>query len=200
MNLLLCETPRSWVEAAALNEQLLLVDHANCEKKAASMALSFMFHPRLQRYEFQKRLSEIAREEIRHYEAVLRRIKDRGQSYVSIRAGRYARMLHQEIRAEDPARLVDSLLVAAMIEARSCERFVSLQSALSEATNDLYATLADAESRHRDQYLDLARGVAPDGEVENRLDRLRSLERTLIESPDAEFRFHSGPPKESATS
>ena len=194
MELLLCETPRSWVEAAAQNEGLLLVDHANCEKKAASMALSFMFHPRLQQYEFQKRLSEIAREEIRHYEAVLRRINVGGQNYVSIRAGRYARSLHQEVRSEDPARLLDSLLVAAIIEARSCERFDSLQGALSDATNGLYATLSDAESRHRDQYLDLARAVASDEDIEKRLDCLRPLERILIESPDSKFRFHSGPP------
>ena len=98
------------------------------------------------------------------------------------------------VRSQEPGRLVDTLLVGAIIEARSCERFAALVPVLDEQLADFYGSLLKSESRHFMDYLKLARKLAAPGEVEQRLPLLLQRERELIESTDQEFRFHSGVP------
>jgi tRNA-(ms[2]io[6]A)-hydroxylase len=191
-----CPTPAAWIEAAARPENLptLLIDHANCEKKAASTALQLMY--RYTEYpSLLHKLSRLAREELRHFEQVLAIIEKRGIAYPPLSAARYASSLREEVTRDEPGRLVDTLLVGAIIEARSCERFAALLPVLDEELARFYRSLLRSESRHFMDYLALARELRPQTDFDARLDCLLERERELIESEDREFRFHSGVPE-----
>jgi tRNA 2-(methylsulfanyl)-N6-isopentenyladenosine37 hydroxylase len=112
-------------------------------------------------------------------------------------ASRYAATLRQQVRTHEPARLVDTLLIGAIIEARSCERFATLAPELDAQLGGFYSSLLKSESRHFSDYLKLAVEVGSKVEVDGRLPVLLECERELIEAPDAEFRFHSGVPSTS---
>ena len=187
-----CDTPSAWLEAARSERGLLLVDHANCEKKAAGTALSLLYRY-VEHGDLLRRLSRLAREELRHFEQVLDAMRNAQVHYRYLAPGRYARTLRSLVRATEPARLIDTLLVGAIVEARSCERFEKLSHVFGGALGDLYRKLLASEARHASAYLDLARSL-DDGSTARRLDELLDRERELIESPDAVFRFHSGPP------
>lgn len=188
-----CATPRAWVDWALEHPETLLVDHANCEKKAASTALNLMYryvgHHRLL-----NKLSRLAREELRHFEQVIAIMQRRGIDYPQIGAARYAGELRRRVRTHEPGKLIDTLIIGAIIEARSCERFAALAPHLDEELAGFYTSLLKSESRHFLDYLKLARELGSPEEVEKRLEVFLALERELIESPDVEFRFHSGVP------
>lgn len=191
-------TPAAWVDWALDNIELLLIDHANCEKKAAATALSLMHryteHPRLLH-----KLSRLAREELRHFEQVVALMERRGIAYRAISASRYAGGLRTAVRGSEPGRLVDTLVVGAVIEARSCERFASLAPHLDPELGDFYRSLLKSESRHFRDYLGLATAHAGAEEVARRQQIFLALDAELVVSEDAEFRFHSGiPPEEYA--
>ena len=189
-----CATPTAWLEWALEHPQIMLVDHANCEKKAASTALNLMYRY-VDYHSLLNKMSKLAREELRHFEQVIAIMKKRGIDYPQIGASRYAGGLRELVRKEEPGRLVDTLLVGAIIEARSCERFAALAPHLDEELAQFYTSLLKSESRHFADYLKLAEKVATVEEVEERLALLLSREQELIESPDTEFRFHSGVPE-----
>lgn len=186
-----CRTPRRWIENALANQDLMLIDHAHCEKKAASTALSLMYRY-VDNTDLLNRMSRLAREELRHFEQVLAIMKKRGVDYGHLSPARYAAGLRQEVRTEDPGRLVDVLIVGAIIEARSCERFAALAPQLDDKLADFYNSLLKSEARHYQDYLALAE-QANGGPVDDRVEVFLALERKLIEEPDQEFRFHSGP-------
>ncbi|MFZ5723416.1 MAG: tRNA-(ms[2]io[6]A)-hydroxylase [Pseudomonadota bacterium] len=189
-----CPTPAAWLDAAARQLELLLIDHANCEKKAASTALNLLFR-HVDRPELLATLSQLAREELLHFEQVVALMQERGIVYRQIGAGRYAAELRRHVRAEEPGRLVDTLIVGAFIEARSCERFAALAPRLDDGLARYYRFLLRSEERHYADYLELARRYAGDPEAfAARVAFFREAERALIESPDPEFRFHSGVP------
>ncbi|MDA8961885.1 tRNA isopentenyl-2-thiomethyl-A-37 hydroxylase MiaE [Congregibacter sp.] len=195
-NFLLCDTPQAWIEAASAEENLhtLLIDHANCEKKAASTALQLMYryveHPSLLH-----KLSRLAREELRHFEQVLAMIEKRGMAYPQLSAARYAAGLRDKVDKNEPYRLLDTLLVGAIIEARSCERFAAVLPVLDDELTRFYGSLLRSESRHFMDYLSLARELLPSADIDARLRPLLEAERALIQSEDPEFRFHSGVPQ-----
>ncbi len=192
---LVCETPSAWVEWALQNPEILLIDHANCEKKAASTALNLMYRY-VDYHKLLTKLSRLAREELRHFEQVIAIMKKRGVSYPQITASRYAGSLRKAVRTHEPGRLVDTLLIGAIIEARSCERFAALAPHLDEELRDFYGSLLKSESRHFMDYLKLAVQICEQDEVAQRLEILLEKERELIESVDEEFRFHSGIPSD----
>ena len=191
---LLCATPGAWVDWALQHPDILLIDHANCEKKAASTALNLMYRY-VEHHQLLLKLSRLAREELRHFEQVIALMKSRGIEYEQIAAARYAGELRKQARSHEPARLIDTLLIGAIIEARSCERFAVLAPHLDEELQEFYLSLLKSESRHFKDYLKLALDMAGDAEVAERLELLKREEARLIESPDVEFRFHSGVPK-----
>lgn len=191
---LLCPTPQRWVEWATQNPNLLLVDHANCEKKAASTALNLMYRY-VEHHKLLQQLSRLAREELRHFEQVIAIMKARGVEYSQLTASRYAGSLRQQARTREPGRLIDTLLIGAIIEARSCERFAVLAPVLDPTLGSFYLSLLESEARHYTEYLKLAQEVASREEIDARLVDLLKYERTLIEEPDTEFRFHSGVPQ-----
>jgi tRNA-(ms[2]io[6]A)-hydroxylase len=186
-----CRTPQQWIDNALANQDLMLIDHAHCEKKAASTALSLMYRY-VDNTNLLNKMSRLAREELRHFEQVLAIMNRRGVDYCHLTPARYAAGLRQEVRTEDPGRLVDVLIVGAIIEARSCERFAALAPFLDEKLADFYTSLLKSEARHYQDYLSLAEQAAG-GPIEARVGEFLALEKALIEEPDTEFRFHSGP-------
>ena len=190
-----CETPDSLVREALQpdHEATLLIDHANCEKKAAATALSLM-HRYVERAELLDKMSRLAREELRHFEQVLKLMRSRKIDYAPLTASRYAQGLHKGVRKQEPGRLVDTLIVGALIEARSCERFARLAPYLAPELKAFYESLLKSEARHFNDYLTLAKPLCDAQMFEKRLAYFRGLEADLVQSPDAEFRFHSGPP------
>jgi tRNA-(ms[2]io[6]A)-hydroxylase len=185
-------TPRAWVEAAAAHLPELLVDHANCEKKAASSAMALIFaYP--EDTPLVLALSRLAREELRHFEQVHRAMRELGIAGVRQRPGRYAHELRRALRTTHPERKLDLLLAAALIEARSAERFALLAGELPAPLGALYTQLAHSEARHFALYVHFARQRAP-GEWQARLAELAAREARLATAPDGELRFHSGPP------
>lgn len=186
-----CRTPDRWIENALVNQDLLLIDHAHCEKKAASTALSLMYRY-VENTELLNKMSRLAREELRHFEQVLAIMTKRGVAYTHLTPARYAAGMREAVRKDDPGRLVDVLIVGAIIEARSCERFAALAPHLDEKLSEFYISLLKSEARHYQDYLALA-VQANGGPVDERVAEFMAIEQRLIEEPDSEFRFHSGP-------
>ncbi|MEB5928632.1 MiaE family protein [Acinetobacter schindleri] len=199
-----CETPKAWLDEALQNLEILMQDHANCEKKAASTAMNLMF-----RYSFfvdlQVKLAQLVREEMLHYEQVLEFMNKLGQQWTGLSAGRYAGGLRKEIRTYEPEALIDVLVIGAFVEARSCERFYALAPYVDEELGRYYRYLLKSESRHFEDYLALAMDVAktaklknPKEDIQARIEHIREVEKNLILSPDEMFRFHSGVPVKAA--
>ena len=189
-----CVTPDAWVRAALADQEILLIDHKNCEFKAASTALSLM--AKYSTYvDLLNAMSRLAREELVHHEQVLRIMKKRRIEPRPVSASRYASGLRKQVRNHEPQKLVDTLVVGAFIEARSCERFEALVPHLDEELGKFYGGLLKSEARHFQGYLKLAYQYGEASDVERTIERVRATERELIESPDQEFRFHSGVPQ-----
>jgi tRNA-(ms[2]io[6]A)-hydroxylase len=190
---LLAPTPQRWFEAASARWRELLVDHANCEKKAASTALSFMF-TYAEDMQLAERLSRLAREELRHFEQVQKYMRELQVPFARVSPSRYAEGLRRLVRNSEPKRLLDLLLCGALIEARSCERFVGLAPKLAGVLGEFYGGLAHSEARHHSLYLRLAEQRAGSMDWSRRLHEIAEVEAELATSPDSQFRFHSGEP------
>ena len=183
-------TPDAWVRQALAHPEELLIDHANCEKKAASTALNLMFRY-IDKPELLQKMSRLAREELRHFEQVIALMSKRGVAYRGLSASHYAQRLREHVRTVEPGRLVDTLIVGAFIEARSCERFAKLALHLDAELGDFYRSLLKSEARHYQDYLKLARDYA-DEPIDERIAFFAAIEAQAIIEDDAEFRFHSG--------
>ncbi|MDP9010852.1 MAG: tRNA-(ms[2]io[6]A)-hydroxylase [Pseudomonadota bacterium] len=193
--LLRVPTPASWIAQACALPDILLIDHANCEKKAASTALSLMF-AYAEDLELAGRMSRLAREELRHYEQVAKMIGVLKMVPQRLAPGRYAAGMRRLVAASEPQREVDLMICGAFIEARSCERFAALGESIDAPLRDFFRGLHEAEARHYKVYLALAERAAARAGVnlEQRIALFAALEAQLITSPDTVFRFHSGPP------
>jgi len=186
-----CETPAKWVENALENQGDMLLDHAHCEKKAAMTALNL-----INRYpqdgDLLMKMSRLAREELRHFEQVMKFIKKRKLRYTHLSASRYAAGLRDHVRKQEPGKIADLLIIGAFIEARSCERFAKIAPLLEEELGDFYLSLLKSESRHYQDYLKLASNYAKK-DLDERVAFFKEKENELIVAPDTVFRFHSGP-------
>lgn len=189
------KTPDEWIHEAGERLPELLLDHANCELKAASTALGFIYrYP--ERAALARRMSRLAREELRHFEQVRKIMEEMSIPFEHMSASRYAGSLRDAVRKNEPERLLDLLLVGALIEARSCERFAALIPHLPDKLGKFYAGLLESEARHFERYLEFAKSELQLDEAarKQRLDELKALEAKLITTPDEHFRFHSGVP------
>jgi tRNA 2-(methylsulfanyl)-N6-isopentenyladenosine37 hydroxylase len=193
--LLRVPTPAVWLAEACAHPDVLLIDHANCEKKAASTALALMF-AYAEDLHLADKMSRLAREELRHYEQVAKLINSLKVVPRRLAPGRYAERLRRLVSHSEPQREIDLMICGAFIESRSCERFAALSAAIGAPIGDLFQGLHAAEARHFKVYLDLAKRAAERADLEwqTRLDEFGALEAQLITSPDPVFRFHSGPP------
>lgn len=200
MNLLLapindflqCETPIEWVDEALKQQELMLIDHCNCEKKAANTALTLIYKY-TEKHDLLMKMSKLAREELRHFEQVLIIMKRRQIEYKEISASRYAAKLFKNARKDADGALVDRLIIGAYIEARSCERFAKIAPLLDTELCQFYRSLLKSESRHFSDYLGLAASYSHES-ITTRVEKFGLLEAELITSKDDEFRFHSGIP------
>ncbi|MHC5210204.1 MAG: tRNA isopentenyl-2-thiomethyl-A-37 hydroxylase MiaE [Planctomycetota bacterium] len=189
-------TPAAWADAVATDLPALLSDHAHLELKAAASALALL-RRHGDRPALPERIAALVREEVEHGQRVLRELARRGEALRPDRPSPYLRGLLTAAGA--PRRRADgyvpTLLVAALVELRSHERFERLLEcpALAELS-PLYRPLAEAESRHGELFLDLAREAAPEVEVQERLDALAGAEAELIAGLPFAHRIHSGPP------
>jgi len=188
-------TPAAWLDEASRRIPEMLLDHANCELKAASTALGFLYrYP--DRQALAQRMSRLAREELRHFEQVRAIMEDMDIAFERLSASRYAGSLRDAARTEEPGKLLDLLLIGALIEARSCERFAMIAPRLPERLGRFYSGLLASEARHFEHYIAFAQSECNVGEdeISARLLELKAIEAGLITDPDPEFRFHSGTP------
>ncbi|AAU27632.1 TPA: tRNA-(ms[2]io[6]A)-hydroxylase [Legionella pneumophila] len=187
------KTPEAWLNHAAANIPLLLLDHAHCERKAAGTAINFISkYP--EKAELVAIMAPLAREELLHFEKVIDIMKQKGIVYSPLQPSDYASNLHKHVTNKDGIeRLCDQLIIGAIIEARSCERFSSIIPYIED--QDLarfYKTLVKSECRHFEEYLHLAKFYG--GSVDDRISEFLTIENAFILSDDVVFRFHSGLP------
>lgn len=186
-----CSTSPEWFARVEHHLDELLIDHAHCEKKAAGVAMNLIF-AYVDRVEFARALSEIVTEELEHFRLVLDLLAARGIRFRRLVPSAYGRKLHELIRAQEPNRAVDRCLVAALIEARSCERFAVLRDQLADRTlADFFGQLFESEARHHATYVRFAEDFAPSAVVRQRLEDLAAAEAAIISVGEDLPRMHS---------
>ncbi len=184
-------TDAEWLPRALANLDAVLLDHAHCEKKAASTVLNILFRYQDQVWLMQP-LSEHAREELEHFELMLGVLSKRGVDFGPMVPSPYAKRLRAFCRNHEPERLVDTLLCCSLIEARSCERMQLLADNLPDAElRELYNSLLASEARHHATFVELACRVRPQAEVMARLTELAEHEAAVIGDPQGETRLHN---------
>lgn len=180
-----------WLDGLELHTDELLIDHAHCEKKAAGTALNLIF-AYVDRPELIRELTPIVHEEMAHFTLVLKLLEGRGVRFRRLTPSSYGRKLNDLVRKQEPYRAIDRLLVAALIEARSCERFCLLRDRLPDRElAEFYGSLYASEARHHSTYVELARLFDRRGEVDRRLAELADAEAAIIDAGDPLVRVHS---------
>ena len=180
-----------WLTQVQENLNDVLVDHAHCEQKAASTAMNLMFEY-VEHREICEAMTEIVSEELEHFQLVLRLLDRRGVRFYKSKPGPYGRRLKELVRRQEPHKAVDRLLIAGLIEARSCERFVLLRDNLSDVElSDFYGSLYESEARHHAAYVRLAKIFASDADVIARLDELAEQEAAILSDGCELARIHS---------
>jgi tRNA 2-(methylsulfanyl)-N6-isopentenyladenosine37 hydroxylase len=190
---LACATPRRWLDQVEGRLDLLLIDHAHCEKKAAGTAMNLIFHY-VEHEDLCRALSEIVREELEHFNLVLDLLKERGVRFKRLPPSSYGGKLNELVAKQEPQRAIDRMLVAALIEARSCERFGLLAERLREREPKLaqfFASLFESEARHHSTYIRFAHVFGSESAVAARLEELAAAEARIIHEGDPEPRMHS---------
>jgi len=182
-------TDPRWLEVALSDLDAVHRDHLHCERKAAQSALSLVrSYP--ERADLVAAVARLAHEETAHVVQVGALLARRGTAPTWDLGDDYAQALREHVRKKEPARLLDRLLVFALIEARSAERLALLAAALPDiATANLYGALASAEVRHRDTFLELAAAVAPDA-WRARADDLAAVEAEIVARLPLRPRIH----------
>jgi tRNA-(ms[2]io[6]A)-hydroxylase len=180
-----------WLGQVNSNLNEILIDHAHCEKKAAGTALNLIFHY-VEDLELCREMTEIVNEELEHFHLVIDLLQRRGVRFRRLKPSQYGRKLNDLVRKQEPRRAVDRLLVAGLIEARSCERFQQLAEHVEDAElAAFYRGLFESEARHHATYTRLATHFAPEAEVMQRLDELAAAEASIIAEGEDLPRMHS---------
>ncbi|MBL9094836.1 MAG: tRNA-(ms[2]io[6]A)-hydroxylase [Planctomycetaceae bacterium] len=180
-----------WLDTVESHVEEVLIDHAHCEKKAAGTALNLIF-AYVDRLPLVRELAPIVNEEMAHFRLVLDLLEERGMTFRRLTPSSYGRKLNDLVRKQEPGKAIDRLLVAALIEARSCERFCLLRDRLSDkALAEFYGGLYASEARHHAVYVELAKLFAGEEEIRIRLDELSAAEAAIIDEGDDLARVHS---------
>ena len=185
------KSSEEWINKALMNPIEVLIDHAHCERKAAGMAIQLMF-----RYPSEPDLAEvlspIAREELEHFDKIMYFLKSKGTKLKPLKPPPYGARLSKNIRPKEPERMLDSFLVAGLIEARSHERLALLAlNSNDHQTRDLYKSLLESEARHFGSYWHLAQSKFSKDETLRRLDELSEIEKEILSETYASPRMHS---------
>ena len=185
------DTTDRWFRQVEQDLESVLIDHAHCERKAAGTAMSLLT-AYVVNEELCRRMTEIVNEELEHFHMVLELLSRRGIPFRRIPPSSYGKRLHLHVAKKEPQRVVDRLLVASLIEARSCERFSRLSEYVQDPELvDFYASLFESEARHHTTYVQLAYGYSGEAEVHQRLDELADVEAKIIAEGDPFARMHS---------
>ena len=180
-----------WLKQVNENIEDILIDHAHCEKKAAGCAMNLMF-AYVENQELCREMTEIVNEELEHFQMVLNILNERGIPFRRLKPSSYGRKLNDLVRKGEPERAIDRILIAGLIEARSCERFDLLRKHIDDRElADFYDSLFESEARHHSTYVRLAKTFAPDDVVKARLHELAELEAEIIERGESLPRMHS---------
>ena len=184
-------TPERWLQQVRDHLDEILIDHAHCDKKAAGTAMNLIF-AYVENEQLCRDMTEIVNEELEHFHLVIDLLKRRGIRFRRLKPSGYGRRLSDLIRKNEPQRAVDRLLVAGLIEARSCERFDLLRQHIGDPElADFYDSLFETEARHHSTYLRLAQMFASVETVEERLDELATAEADIIVEGELLPRMHS---------
>jgi len=184
-------TPDRWLAQVEQHIDLLLIDHAHCEKKAAGVAMNLLFSY-VEHDELTRAMTEIVQEELDHFHQVRAIIDRRSIRFYKLSPSAYGAKLHELVNKHEPQRAVDRLLVAALIEARSCERFGLLRDRLADRElADFYGSLFESEARHHSTYVRLARHFMDEEAVHRRLLELAEAEGRIIAEGEGRPRMHS---------
>lgn len=191
INVLQQPTSFAWVEQAIANLDTIVLDHSHCERKAAGVAINLMF-----RYpsntKLVRMLTAIAREELEHFELVNQWLERRGVALAPLSSPPYGANLKAQIRPQEPERLLDSLLVSGLIEARSHERLGLLANHCPEPElSQFYRSLMASEARHYGIYWVLADTYYERSAVKERLEELAVVESKILATLHPEPRIHS---------
>ncbi len=190
LNLQALTSPR-WLDQVQSNLEELLIDHAHCEKKAAGTAMNLLI-AYIENQELTRAMTEIVAEELDHFHQVIALLERRGMKFRRLRPSTYGQKLHALVDKFEPQRAVDRLLVAGLIEARSCERFGLLRENLADRElADFYDSLFESEARHHSCYVRLAKMYLPEERVHDRLLQLAAEEARIIALGDDLPRMHS---------
>lgn len=184
-------TREDWLGEALQNLDAVLLDHAHCEKKAASTAMNMIFrYP--DRTSLMRPLSEHAREELEHFELMLGVLEERSIPFERISPAPYAGELYKVVRKGEPERLLDTLLCCSLIEARSCERMTLLSENLPDpALAELYRSLLASEARHVSVFVELATEIFGREVTRERRLQVAAHEAEVLATPGPEVRMHS---------
>lgn len=184
-------TDASWLAQVDSNLEEVLIDHAHCEKKAAGTALNLIFHY-VEDIELCREMTEIVNEELEHFHMVIDLLSRRGIRFRRLKPSQYGSRLHALVRKSEPERAVDRLLVAGLIEARSCERFQALADHVKDPElAAFYRSLFESEARHHSTYTRLAKHFAQEDVVEQRLAELYAAEAEIMSEREPLPRMHS---------
>ncbi|MFM1996317.1 MAG: hypothetical protein RLZZ111_704 [Planctomycetota bacterium] len=185
------DTAARWLAQVDAGLDEVLIDHAHCEKKAAGVAMNLLFSY-VDHVALSRAMTEIVNEELEHFRLVLDLLDRRGIHFRKLKPSSYGPRLHELVRKEEPGRAVDRLLVAGLIEARSCERFSRLGEHVADAElRDFYRSLFESEARHHATYVRLACDFLPEESVRARLHDLAARETEIIAVGDPFPRMHS---------
>ena len=180
-----------WFAQVDTSLDQILIDHAHCEKKAAGVAMNLLFSY-VDNVALARAMTEIVNEDLEHFRLVLDLLERRGIPFQKLTPSSYGQRLHELIRKEEPGRAVDRLLVAGLIEARSCERFSLLADHVADQElRDFYRGLFESEARHHSTYVRLACDFAAEDAVRERLHWLAAAEAAISATGDPLPRMHS---------
>ena len=185
------ESSKRWLTLVDTNLEEILIDHAHCEKKAAGCAMNLIF-AYVDQQELCREMAEIVKEELEHFVMVLDLLEKRDIAFRRLKPGSYGRQLNDLVRKSEPERAIDRLLVASLIEARSCERFHLLSEHVEDRElADFYSSLFESEARHHTTYVRMAKYFGDDETVRTRLEELSALESEIVNQGDPLPRMHS---------
>jgi tRNA-(ms[2]io[6]A)-hydroxylase len=185
------DTAERWLRQVDTGLDEILIDHAHCEKKAAGTAMNLIF-AYVDQEQLCREMVQIVNEELEHFELVLDLLHERKIPFRRLTPSQYGRKLNDLVRKNEPQRGIDRLLVAGLIEARSCERFDLLRRHVRDPRlAEFYGSLFESEARHHSTYVRLAKLFGDEQVIQQRLHELAAAEAEIIAEGDLLPRMHS---------
>ncbi|NWF50206.1 MAG: tRNA-(ms[2]io[6]A)-hydroxylase [Ignavibacteriaceae bacterium] len=177
-----CEANSGWIKAVLKNIDEVIIDHAHCEKKAAGTGMSLLSsYP--DKTELTLAMADLVEEEIGHFKSVVQILQSKNITLSKDKGDEYVKALLSYARTTEPNRLLDRLLIAGIVEARSCERLQLIASAVEDSElRKFYSELSNSEAGHYVAFIKLAKIYFDETIVRARLDELTEIEKSIVQS------------------